>query len=105
MEIQELTYIIKQDISNLNQQIGRLQQFQMQHGGHGTSQSQQHSNNVVVSLQTRLATMSTTFKDVLETRTEVCFVCYVQGISRGVCVCVRYSRVGFVRETVYLYSE
>lgn len=71
VEIQELTYIIKQDINNLNQQIARLQQYQL-HNSAGAGQSQQHNTNVVVSLQSRLAAMSTSFKGVLETRTEVC---------------------------------
>merc|ERR1719312_2095619 len=44
VEIQELTYIIKHDIANLNKQIGQL--------------------------QSKLATMSNNFKQVLEVRTE-----------------------------------
>ena len=31
VEIQELTYIIKQDINSLNKQIGQLQQVSMDH--------------------------------------------------------------------------
>ncbi|KAK4020768.1 Syntaxin-5 [Daphnia magna] len=68
-EIQELTYIIREDITNLNKQIAHLQGFMKKH------QSQQqntkaHSANVVVALQSKLANMSSEFKQVLEVRTE-----------------------------------
>eukprot|EP00123_Amoebidium_parasiticum_P019730 comp31728_c0_seq1/m.47260 comp31728_c0_seq1/g.47260 ORF comp31728_c0_seq1/g.47260 comp31728_c0_seq1/m.47260 type:complete len:316 (-) comp31728_c0_seq1:450-1397(-) len=73
VEIQELTYIIKQDIAALNQQIARLRQYQQARGGGGGGKQQQeeaHSTNVVFSLQSRLATMSNSFKDTLELRTK-----------------------------------
>jgi len=70
MEIQELTYIIKQDINSLNKQIAQLQQAvrsrQVQKGKH----MQSHTNTVVVSLQSKLASMSHEFRHVLEVRTE-----------------------------------
>ncbi|CAH1159606.1 unnamed protein product [Phaedon cochleariae] len=70
-EIQELTYIIKGDLSSLNQQIAQLQevskqQRQTSNGKHLLS----HSSSVVLTLQSKLASMSTDFKQILEVRTE-----------------------------------
>ncbi|XP_023027743.1 syntaxin 5 [Leptinotarsa decemlineata] len=70
-EIQELTYIIKGDLSSLNQQIAQLQdvsrkQKQTTNGKH----LQSHSSSVVLTLQSKLASMSTDFKQILEVRTE-----------------------------------
>lgn len=50
-EIQELTYIIKQDINSLNSQIAQLQQLARQQGGGNGRHQQSHSNSVVLSLQ------------------------------------------------------
>jgi len=70
VEIQELTYIIKQDIAHLNKQIGQLQTIaKAQRKDQGTHQAG-HSTSVVVQLQSKLATMSNNFKQVLEVRTE-----------------------------------
>lgn len=71
-EIQELTYIIKEDLNSLNQQIAKLQevarnQRQSQQNGHHLLS---HSSSVVLTLQSKLASMSTEFKQVLEVRTE-----------------------------------
>lgn len=70
-EIQELTYIIKGDLSSLNQQIAQLQEIskKQRRGTHG-KHLQSHSSSVVLALQSKLATMSTDFKQVLEVRTE-----------------------------------
>lgn len=69
VEIQDLTYIIKQDISSLNKQIAQLQEFSR--GRDENSQhAKKHSSSVVVSLQSKLANMSKSFKQVLEIRTE-----------------------------------
>ncbi|PSN48254.1 Syntaxin-5 [Blattella germanica] len=71
-EIQELTYIIKEDLNSLNQQIARLQEVArnqrqiQQNGRHLLS----HSSSVVLVLQSKLASMSSEFKQVLEVRTE-----------------------------------
>ncbi|XP_068143643.1 syntaxin-5 [Drosophila tropicalis] len=70
-EIQELTYIIKGDLNALNQQIARLQdiskdQRRNTNGKHLVS----HSSNMVLALQSKLASMSTDFKQILEVRTE-----------------------------------
>lgn len=69
VEIEELTYIIKQDINSLNSQIARLQELARARGGTG-GHGRSHSNTVVVSLQSKLASMSNDFKSVLEVRTE-----------------------------------
>eukprot|EP00127_Corallochytrium_limacisporum_P006737 Clim_evm7s235 gene=Clim_evmTU7s235 len=70
MEIQDLTYIIKQDINALNQQIGQLQSHIRNRAATMGSSNQKHTENVVIQLQTRLAKMSNDFKDVLEVRTK-----------------------------------
>ncbi|CAH7676259.1 syntaxin 5 [Phakopsora pachyrhizi] len=72
VEISELTYIIKQDIAQLNQQIAQLQSFVKQNlNSRGSKQPiDEHNNNVVMMLQSKLADTSMGFKDVLEIRTQ-----------------------------------
>ncbi|KAG7214349.1 hypothetical protein INR49_023127 [Caranx melampygus] len=70
VEIEELTYIIKQDINSLNKQIAQLQDLVRSRGTPGGRHIQTHSNTIVVSLQSKLASMSNDFKSVLEVRTE-----------------------------------
>ncbi|XP_077588553.1 syntaxin-5a isoform X2 [Stigmatopora nigra] len=70
VEIEELTYIIKQDINSLNKQIAQLQDLIRSRGATGGKHIQTHSNTIVVSLQSKLASMSNDFKSVLEVRTE-----------------------------------
>ncbi|XP_005100954.1 syntaxin-5 [Aplysia californica] len=70
LEIQELTYIIKQDINSLNEQIAQLQQLARSQKAQNGKHIQTHSNTVVVALQSKLATMSNDFRQVLEVRTE-----------------------------------
>lgn len=73
-EIQELTYIIKEDLGSLNGQIARLQEVtKRQNESRNKSKTQHlrsHSSNVVLALQSKLASMSSQFKHVLEVRTE-----------------------------------
>ncbi|KAL1474361.1 hypothetical protein MTO96_020886 [Rhipicephalus appendiculatus] len=69
-EIQELTYIIKQDIGSLNKAIAQLQEVARSRNQLGGKHMQSHSNSVVVSLQSKLAAMSNDFKSILEVRTE-----------------------------------
>ncbi|XP_016428553.1 syntaxin-5-like [Sinocyclocheilus rhinocerous] len=69
-EIDELTYIVKQDINSLNKQIAGLQELVRSWSGQNGRHLQTHSNTIVVSLQSRLASMSSDFKSVLEVRTE-----------------------------------
>ncbi|TIB06365.1 hypothetical protein E3P96_00517 [Wallemia ichthyophaga] len=68
LEINELTYIIKQDLADLNSQISQLQSTLNQ--SNQNSQHSQHQSNVVISLQNTLANTSFSFKDVLELRTQ-----------------------------------
>uniref|UniRef100_A0A8C1VWU9 Syntaxin 5A, like n=1 Tax=Cyprinus carpio TaxID=7962 RepID=A0A8C1VWU9_CYPCA len=69
-EIDELTYIVKQDINSLNKQIAGLQELVRSRGGQNGRHLQTHSNSIVVSLQSKLASISSDFKSVLEVRTE-----------------------------------
>ena len=69
-EIQELTYIIKEDMNCLNRQIGQLQQIARSQKISGGKHQQSHSSSVVVALQSKLASMTSNFKSVLELRTE-----------------------------------
>jgi len=75
VEISELTYIIKQDIANINKQIATLQAFVKSQKGQNSKkplgkQVEEHNHNVVMLLQSKLASTSMTFKDVLEIRTQ-----------------------------------
>lgn len=54
VEIEELTYIIKQDINSLNKQIAQLQDLVRSRGGPGGRHIQTHSNTIVVSLQVEM---------------------------------------------------
>ncbi|KAI1319278.1 cis-Golgi t-SNARE syntaxin [Mortierella claussenii] len=73
VEITELIYIIKQDMAKLNKQIAQLQNYvkeQSSKVNHHSRQAMEHHSNAVVMLQSRLAAQTSTFKDVLELRTE-----------------------------------
>ncbi|KAF8711728.1 Syntaxin-5 N-terminal, Sly1p-binding domain, partial [Rhizoctonia solani] len=71
---QELTYVIKQEIASINKQIATLQAYvksQNQQGrGKNSREVEEHNNNVVMLLQSKLANTSMSFKDVLEIRTQ-----------------------------------
>lgn len=69
VEIQELTYIIKQDINSLKKKIQRLEE---RRSNESTSKkdSQNHTFSVVKTLRSKLAGMSENFKSVLEMRRE-----------------------------------
>lgn len=68
VEIQELTYIIKQDMDQMRQSLNELDRMQ-QATGHNKDR-EKHDKSMIRSLQTKLATMSTNFKTTLETRRE-----------------------------------
>lgn len=72
VEISELTFIIKQDIANINKQLAALQAHvkSQQAGKGGSKQIEEHNANVVTLLQSKLMSTSMTFKDVLEIRTQ-----------------------------------
>ncbi|KAL8730975.1 MAG: hypothetical protein Q9181_004478 [Wetmoreana brouardii] len=74
-EINELTFVIKQDLASLNAQISSLQtlskapQSQASRGS-PAEQEGEHNKNVVVLLQGKLADVGVNFKEVLEVRTK-----------------------------------
>ncbi|KAG0259962.1 hypothetical protein BG011_002238 [Mortierella polycephala] len=73
VEISELTYVIKQDLSRLNGQILALQQHVRANNAkanRSTRQMDEHSTNLVIILQSKLANTSMGFKEALEIRTE-----------------------------------
>ncbi|KAJ7675377.1 t-SNARE [Mycena rosella] len=75
VEISELTFIIKQDIASINKQIAALQSYVKQRNTQASKSAEgkqldEHNNNVVMLLQSKLANTSITFKDVLEVRTQ-----------------------------------
>lgn len=71
VEIAELTYVIKQDLAGLNQQIGGLQQMQKATmGASKQDQEGEHNKNVVMLLQSKLGDVGLNFKEVLEVRTK-----------------------------------
>lgn len=69
VEIQELTYIVKQDITSLKKQIGQLEQIVSARSG-GQKDVKRHSSSIVRTLRSKLASMSDNFKSVLEVRRE-----------------------------------
>ncbi|KAG6209107.1 hypothetical protein E4U50_003090 [Claviceps purpurea] len=69
VEINELTFVIKQDLSSLNQQIGSLSSLTKQQHPKA-DQEGEHNKNVVYLLQGKLTDVSVNFKDVLEERTK-----------------------------------
>jgi len=68
VEIEELTAIIKQDIQNLNKQIGALKQMAQENASN--QQGEAHSKKIINYLNYKLADATKGFKDVLEVRTE-----------------------------------
>lgn len=67
---QELTFIIKRDIANLNGNIANLQLLAKRPGSTSNRLQEEHQSNVVVMLQGQLANASLAFKDTLEIRTQ-----------------------------------
>lgn len=78
-----MTYIIKEDLNSLNQQIAKLQEVaKLQKAAQnnvGRKHLLSHESSVVLSLQSKLANMSNEFKLVLEIRTKVSFYNLKQG--------------------------
>lgn len=70
-EVQELTGIIRHDLTSLTKQLADLRSQSRVASPNGTSAHlQKHSSNLVGSLQTKVAFITQKFKDVLEVRTE-----------------------------------
>ncbi|KAK7529422.1 putative ER-golgi SNARE complex subunit [Phyllosticta citricarpa] len=74
VEIAELTYVIKQDLAQLNNSIKQLQSLSAsQHPATKNSSADQegeHNKNVLLLLQGRVADVGLSFKEVLELRTK-----------------------------------
>jgi syntaxin 5 len=70
VEINDMIYMIKQDIAKLNIQITNLSSFNRQQSTHENKQVAEHSKQVVISLQSKLASASSSFKHALELRTQ-----------------------------------
>lgn len=70
VEINELTFVIKQDLSGLNQQIAGLQNVVRSSQQGGKSQESEHNKNVVLLLQGKLTDVSASFRETLEMRTK-----------------------------------
>lgn len=74
VEINELTFIIKQDVSALTSQVGQLEALsKSQHPNMrpgGGDQEGEHNNSVVFMLKGKLKDVSMDFKEVLEVRTK-----------------------------------
>ncbi|EFX04882.1 er-golgi snare complex subunit [Grosmannia clavigera kw1407] len=68
-EVNELTFVVKQNLASINQQISGLQALSRQQQG-GKSEEGEHRKNVVYLLQDRLTGVSASFKEVLEVRTK-----------------------------------
>jgi len=68
VEIEELTYIIKQQMDQTRKKLGDLEHLRSS-TGHRRDR-EKHDKSMVRSLQTKLAKMSTNFKTTLETRRE-----------------------------------
>lgn len=76
-ELNELIYIVKQDITSLNKQIETLRQVQSDQiqsvsgsGSGGSQNVKSHTKNVVTTLQQQLAKISSSFKSTLELRSK-----------------------------------
>lgn len=67
VEIEELTFIIKQDIQNLNRQITLLKELSIKGSN---KQGDTHSKTVINYLNFKLADTTKGFKDILQVRTE-----------------------------------
>lgn len=71
MEIQELTAVIKQDITAINSAVVDLQYLCSSRNENISSDTTTHSTTVVDDLKNRLMSTTKEFKDVLTMRTEV----------------------------------
>jgi syntaxin 5 len=73
VEINELTFVIKQDLTQLDKSIKELQAIapkQPANKAATAGQESEHSKNVLFMLRSKLSTVGANFKDTLETRTK-----------------------------------
>ena len=82
-EVQELTAIIRHDLTSLTQQLEELRKSTAVPSPSSTSHMQKHSANLLGSLQTKVANITSKFRDVLEVRTEVMFFIHFESM-RGI---------------------
>ncbi|KAF5397499.1 Syntaxin [Paragonimus heterotremus] len=68
-EVQHMTYIVKEDMADLNHRIATLQSMSKSQLTKGKQQAR-HSRSILMGLQTRLANMSNQFRGLLEQRSE-----------------------------------
>ncbi|KAF2076784.1 hypothetical protein CYY_001911 [Polysphondylium violaceum] len=68
-QIEELTFIIKQDIQSLNRELSALDQY-VKSSRQPNKQTGDHSETIVGFLNTKLISATKDFKDILEVRTE-----------------------------------
>jgi len=68
VEIEELTFIIKQNIQNINKEIAVLRESSR--AAHVNKHNSAHSDTIVTYLNTKLASTTKDFKDILQVRTE-----------------------------------
>ncbi|CAI4223328.1 unnamed protein product [Auanema sp. JU1783] len=69
-EIEQLSRVVREDITGLNKQIASLQEFSKRRTEGFKTQSTGHSQLVVVGLQSKLASVSKDYQSVLEISTE-----------------------------------
>jgi syntaxin 5 len=73
VEINELTFVIKQDLTQLDRSIKELQAIAPKQPVNKTAtagQESEHSKNVLFMLRSKLSTVGANFKETLETRTK-----------------------------------
>jgi syntaxin 5 len=76
VEINELTFVIKQDLTGLDKGIKELQALSptplpsVKTGKDAAAQESEHNKNVVFMLRAKLSTVGASFKETLETRTK-----------------------------------
>lgn len=90
VEIQELTAVIKQDITALNSSIEELQKIcESRDAASRNKHTNDYSTTVVDSLKSRLMSTTKNFKDVLTLRTEVNFL----SLRISMCYCHRIIQI------------
>ena len=102
MEIQELTAVIKQDITALNSAVVDLQLVcnSQNNSGNISSDTTTHSTTVVDNLKNRLMSTTKEFKEVLTMRTEVCYL--LMYFSKDLVFCMLYINLESIK-VLYLY--
>eukprot|EP00730_Choanoeca_flexa_P004929 TRINITY_DN11844_c0_g4_i2.p1 TRINITY_DN11844_c0_g4~~TRINITY_DN11844_c0_g4_i2.p1 ORF type:complete len:303 (+),score=74.61 TRINITY_DN11844_c0_g4_i2:80-988(+) len=68
--VQELTGVIKEDMSHLTRAIGKLQEHIKSENSRSSPHVRKHRASIITSLQNRLKGATAKFKQLLETRTE-----------------------------------